>query len=174
MTEHPTRPQPLSESERATLLRVVERLGIIMAESGIPRMPARVFAYILAEDAETYTAGELAEGLGVSPAAVSGAVRYLVQTGLITKERVPGERADHYRIDDQDVWGGMLGQRGPMLRRWAVAFDDAALELGRESPGACRLDEGRLFFEFMLEDQHDVVARWHEYREARRAERHAG
>ena len=167
MVEHPTRPQPLSESERATLLKVVERLGIIMAESGIPRMPARVFAYILAEDAEMYTAGELAEGLGVSPAAISGAVRYLVQTGLVSKERMPGKRADHYRIDDDDVWGGMLGQRGPVLQRWAVAFEDAAADLGHERPGARRLDEGRLFFEFMIEDQRDMVERWHAYRARR-------
>lgn len=169
MAEHPTRPHPLSESERATLLRVVEKLGIIMSESGIPRMPARVFAYILAEDAEMYTAGELAEGLGVSPAAVSGAVRYLVQAGLISKERVPGERADHYRIDDRDVWGGMLGQRGPVLKRWAGAFEDAATELGGERPGARRLGEGRLFFEFMIEDQEDMVERWHAYRARRRS-----
>lgn len=168
MVDHPTRPQPLSESERATLLTVVERLGIIMAESGIPRMPARVFAYILAEDAEMYTAGELADGLGVSPAAVSGAVRYLVQAGLVRKERVPGERRDHYRIDDEDVWGGMLGQRSPMLRRWAIAFEDAAADLGHKRPGARRLDEGRLFFEFMLEDQRHIVERWHAYRDRHR------
>ncbi|CAN5858498.1 hypothetical protein BH23ACT5_BH23ACT5_11240 [soil metagenome] len=31
-----------------------------------PRMAARVFAYVLAEDSDRYTAAELAVGLGVS------------------------------------------------------------------------------------------------------------
>ena len=41
------------------------------------RMPARAFAAILAADDGRRTAAELAELLEVSPAAVSGAVRYL-------------------------------------------------------------------------------------------------
>ena len=35
--------------------------------------------------------------LRISPAAVSGAVRYLIRLGLVHKERVPGSRRDCYR-----------------------------------------------------------------------------
>ena len=49
--------------------------AFLLTESGVPRMPARVFASVLAEDAGALTAAELAERLQVSPAAISGAVR---------------------------------------------------------------------------------------------------
>ena len=57
------------------LLRAVERLAGMLYEAGMPRMAARVFSYALADDAEHYSAAELAEALRVSPAAISGAVR---------------------------------------------------------------------------------------------------
>src|ERR1044072_4994777 len=55
--------------------RFVERFALMLVESGIPRMPARVFgALLIAEDGKR-TAGELAEQLRVRPAAISGAAR---------------------------------------------------------------------------------------------------
>ncbi|HEU0285555.1 MAG TPA: helix-turn-helix domain-containing protein, partial [Nocardioidaceae bacterium] len=70
-----------SADQDEAVLRFVERFALILVESGMPRMPSRVFAYFLADEAERYTARELATGLRVSPAAISGAVRYLIQAG---------------------------------------------------------------------------------------------
>jgi DNA-binding transcriptional regulator GbsR (MarR family) len=53
--------------------RFIERFALTMTEAGMPRMPSRVFAAILSAEDGRCTAAELAEGLGVSPAAVSGA-----------------------------------------------------------------------------------------------------
>jgi DNA-binding transcriptional regulator GbsR (MarR family) len=74
------------------LLRVVERIALILNEAGIPRMSARVLAYMLADDADRYSAAALADGLRVSPAAISGAVRHLTATRMVVKEREPGRR----------------------------------------------------------------------------------
>ncbi|UYM07311.1 GbsR/MarR family transcriptional regulator [Solicola gregarius] len=164
----------LTDDERATLLEVVEHLAMVMTESGLPRMPARVFAYVLADDAEIYTAGELSEGLRVSPAAISGAVRYLVNVGLLAKQRLPGDRRDHYRVFDEDVFGAMIAQRAPVLGRWSDAFGRAVEVLGADRPGGRRLADGVLFFEFMQEDQQDVLARWHAYRAAHGGQRTVG
>ena len=41
------------------VLRFVERFALILVESGMPRMPSRVFAYVLADDSQRYTAREL-------------------------------------------------------------------------------------------------------------------
>src|SRR6185436_10524901 len=65
----------------------VERFALLLDEAGMPRMPARVFAAILADDGGRLTARELAERLSVSPAAISGAVRYLTQAGMIERGR---------------------------------------------------------------------------------------
>jgi DNA-binding transcriptional regulator GbsR (MarR family) len=124
----------------------VEQLGLMLAESGLPRMPARVFAYVLAEEADRYTARDLAEGLRVSPAAISGAVRYLVQVGLLDKGREPGARSDHYRIYDEDVWAAISLQRMPLLERWEQTVAEAAEQLPRHSRGRRRLRETQAFY----------------------------
>lgn len=85
----------------AAVRRFVERFASILVESGIPRMPARVFAALLTTDSGSLTAAGLAEMLHVSPAAISGAVRYLSQVSLVTREREPGSRRDHYRLYDE-------------------------------------------------------------------------
>lgn len=166
MADAVDRPDMSAGVDHDTLLEVVEHLAMIMTESGLPRMPARVFAYVLVDDAEVYTAGDLSDGLGVSPAAISGAVRYLVQVGMLAKQRVPGDRRDHYRIFDDDLFGAMIDQQLPVLRRWANGFAQAAEKIGDESPGARRLAEGMLFFEFMERDRVELLKRWHAYRDA--------
>lgn len=146
------------------LLRYVERFAQVLEESGVPRMPARVFAYVLAEDRDRYTAGELAEGLRVSPAAISGAVRYLVQVGLLTKEREPGMRSDLYRIDDQDVWSRIFLQRSDLLSQYEKAAAEGVETLGPDTPGGRRMRESQLFFAFLRTELDGVMARWREHR----------
>lgn len=146
------------------LLRFVERFAVMLAESGMPRMPARVFAYVLAEDAEQYTASELASGLRVSPASISTAVRHLLQIGLLARERVPGARSDHYRIYDEDVWGTIVTQWLPVLRIYQKAAAEGAELLPAGSLGARRIRETREFFAFLLREQPKLMQRWAEHR----------
>src|SRR3954469_23234258 len=87
----------------AQLLAYLERFAGVLTDSGIPRMPSRVFAALLTADDGRLTSQQLAELLAISPAAVSGAVRYLTQVGLVTRERDPGSRRDRYRVLDE-VW----------------------------------------------------------------------
>src|SRR6266849_9899017 len=89
------------------LFGYIERFAAVLVAAGFPPMPARVFVALLITDSGRLTAADLAGTLRISPAAVSGAVRYLIQLGLVHKERVPGSRRDYYRMPD-DVWHDML------------------------------------------------------------------
>jgi len=149
-----------SDDRREDLLRFVERFALILAENGIPRMSARVFAFVLADDADRYTAAELAEGLRVSPAAISGAVRYLVQTGMLGREREPGARADTYRIYDDDVWGTIARQRMPIVDRWAAAIGEGLHQLEEDSRGLRRMRETQEYFRWLSEEMDDLMDRW--------------
>jgi DNA-binding transcriptional regulator GbsR (MarR family) len=142
------------------LLRFVERFALILAENGFPRMAARVFAYVLADEADRYTAAELAEGLRVSPAAISGAVRFLVQTGLVGKEREPGERSDTYRIYDDDVWGAIIRQRLPMIQRWIDGISDGLDHLEEGSRGWRRMRETQAYFEWVRDESVSLMDNW--------------
>lgn len=155
---------PASAARDDELLRFVERFALILAENGIPRMAARVFAFALADEADRYTASELAEGLRVSPAAVSGAVRFLVQTGMLGKEREPGSRSDTYRVYDDDVWGSITRHRLPMLDRWADGLSDGLDRLDPSSRGWQRLRETQAYFEFVREESAGLLERWAERR----------
>lgn len=173
-TPHQTEPRATTPQEHDELLRFVERFAMVLTESGIPRMPARVFAYVLAEDAEKYTATELANGLRVSPAAISGAVRYLLQVGLLTKEREPGARSDHYRIFDEDVWGTIVSQRVPVLKTYEDAAAEGVRILRPGSPGARRMRETQEFYAFLRAEQPKVLERWREYRRTLAADTEPG
>ena len=155
---------PAEDDHEDRLLRYVERFAQVLEDSGVPRMPARVFAYVLAEDADRYTAGELAAGLRVSPAAISGAVRYLVQVGLLGKEREPGVRSDLYRIDDDDVWSRIFLQRSDVLRRYQRAAAEGVEVLGLHHAGGRRMRESQHFFAFLDRELDGLLERWREHR----------
>ena len=148
-----------------TLLRVVEQLGLLLSELGMPRMPARVFAYVLAEDADRYTARELADGLRVSLAAISGAVRYLVQAGLLDKGREPESRSDHYRIYDDDVWSAIMAHRIPLAERWASVVADAVDQLPEGSRGRRRLQETEAYYRFVAKASLTMMQQWREQKD---------
>ena len=158
-------PVPEGDADYAMeLLRFVERFALVFTASGIPRMPARVFAYVLADDAETYTAAQLADGLRVSPAAISQAVRYLVQVGLLGREREPGSRSDVYRIYDDDVWSRIYSGQEQVLERFEEAAAAGVAALGLDRQGGRRLEETRRFFAFMRAELPRSLERWRDHR----------
>ena len=110
--------------------KFIERFALMLAEGGMPRMPARVFVGLLASEEGQLTAGELAESLSVSPAAVSGAVRYLTQVHLIVREREPGSKRDHYSLLD-DPWYEAIMRRDKELVRWQNLLGEGAQAAGR-------------------------------------------
>ena len=144
----------------------VERFASVLVAAGIPPMPARVFVALLVTDSGRLTAAELAESLQVSPAAVSGAVRYLTQLGLVHKERVPGSRRDYYRMPD-DVWNEMFRLRDQVMQRWAALVREGIELLGPDTPAGARLAEHATFFDFVSRELPDVFKRWDEYRATR-------
>lgn len=146
------------------VLRFVEQFALILHDAGLPRMSARVFAFVLADDAESYTARELAEGLRVSPAAISGAVRQLVQSGLLAREREPGARVDHYRVYDDDVWSAIMTQRQPFIERMMDVLSDGLELVGTERPGGRRILETLEFYRFLTSHMTEALANWSEHR----------
>lgn len=143
--------------------RFVEHFALLLTEAGLPRMPARVFACVLAEDSGQLTAAELADRLGVSPAAISGAVRYLTQVGMLVRGREPGVRVDHFRLHD-DVWAEMYTNRLAVLSRWEDALAEGVEVLGKDTPAGRRLEKSREFFEFLQGEVEGIVKRWQKRR----------
>ena len=146
------------------MLRFVERFAILLAGTGMARMPARVFAYMFIDDTDRYTATELAEALRVSPAAISTAVRDLVQAGLVGKQREPGDRTDTYVLYDGDVWTEIFLKREGLLEQFERIAAEGVTLLGRDRPAGHRMAETQAFFAFMHAELPSLIARWQEHR----------
>ncbi|KOG64050.1 MarR family transcriptional regulator [Streptomyces flaveolus] len=157
MTEPTTRdPEAIS--------RFVEHFAAQLVEAGVPRMPARVLAALLASDTGSLTSAELGDQLMISPAAVSGAVRYLAQVHLVSREREPGSRRERYRVHS-DQWYEALTSREAIIKRWEDALREGVTSLGADTPAGRRLAETLDFFEFIERDVAGMMERWRVYRE---------
>ncbi|KOT42009.1 MarR family transcriptional regulator [Streptomyces caelestis] len=146
--------------------RFVEHFAAQLVEAGLPRMPARVFVALLASDAGVLTSAELGEQLRISPAAVSGAVRYLSQVRMVSREREPGSRRERYRVHG-DQWYEALTNRETVLKRWEDALRDGVVSLGADTPAGRRLAETLAFFEFVEKEVEAMMERWRAHREER-------
>ncbi|MGX4691244.1 GbsR/MarR family transcriptional regulator [Streptomyces sp. JNUCC 63] len=152
------------ERDPEAVSRFVEHFAAQLVEAGVPRMPARVFAALLASDSGTLTSAELGEQLRISPAAVSGAVRYLSQVHLVSREREPGSRRERYRVHSNQ-WYEALTSREAIIKRWEGALREGVAGLGAETPAGRRLAETLEFFEFIERDVAGMMERWRRYRE---------
>lgn len=154
-----------ADRDPEAVLRFVERFATLLTEGGFPRMPARVFAALVSTDSGRLTAAELAEVLQVSPAAISGAVRYLTQVDLVVREREPGSRRDRYLVHD-DAWYEASVHRDRMLIRWQTSLAEGVDLLGADTPAGARLAETRDFFGFVAEELPALLERWRAQRAA--------
>ncbi|MFD8817934.1 GbsR/MarR family transcriptional regulator [Streptomyces sp. NPDC059627] len=146
--------------------KFVESFAAQLVEAGMQRMPARIFAALLSSDSGTLTSAELGEQLQVSPAAVSGGVRYLAQQHMVAREREPGSRRERYRVHS-DQWYEALTNREAVIKRWEGALREGVSSLGAESPAGRRLSETLAFFEFVDAEIAAMMDRWRAYREER-------
>jgi len=152
------------ERDPEAVSRFVEHFAAQLVEAGVPRMPARVFGALLASDAGTLTSAELGEQLQISPAAVSGAVRYLAQVHLVSREREPGSRRERYRVHSNQ-WYEALTNREALIKRWEEALREGVTSLGADTPAGRRLAETLAFFEFVEGEVEAMMERWRVHRD---------
>lgn len=160
----------IKERNEEAVSRFVEHLAMTLSDLGFPRMPARVLGVLTVADEPALTAGQIGQRLGVSPAAVSGAVRYLVQVGMAVREPKAGSRSDLYRLPPQ-AWYLASAVKGGIYKLVADIVLEGVDAVGDEnSPAGKRLAEMRDFFLFMQDEIVVLLEKWNETRQARPAQ----
>ncbi len=139
--------------------RFVERMGGALTSVGLSRLPSRTFAALLIDEDGRMTAAELASVLGVSPASVSGAVRYLDGVGMIRRERERGSRRDIFVVDD-DAWHDTLMRADQIYAPMQAALRRALEELPPEDPAYRRLRLSNEFLSFIVDELTALNDRW--------------
>jgi DNA-binding transcriptional ArsR family regulator len=142
------------------LKAAVDQSAAVLTAAGFPRMPARVLMALVVADRGGLTASELGEQLGVSAAAISGAVRYLEQIGILHRLPQPGSRRDKWEFLD-DAWYTALMAKSPIYGVIAELGDRAADAIGDETAaGALRAREMARFYRFVDTRMPDLMREW--------------
>ncbi|MER6173999.1 MarR family transcriptional regulator [Streptosporangium sp. NPDC001681] len=140
----------------------VERLSRMLADWGFPPMAGRVLVTLSVAEEDTLSAPDLAERLDVSPAAISGAVRYLVQLGMVARDPVPGSRRDVYRLVHDSWWEVALTKVG-LYKTLADMVDEGIEALGGPQTHAGQtMTELRDFYLFMHREIPMLHEKWRE------------
>ncbi|WP_114907221.1 GbsR/MarR family transcriptional regulator [Ornithinimicrobium murale] len=161
-------PEELTAEQRA----YVEELAGVLTASGIQRMPSRVYAAILVNESGSMTSAELAATLQVSAAAVSTAVRWLTQVGLVSRRTMPGSRREQYVVDGDSLIQ-LIAHDTSALNSWSTGFERGLQVVQPGGAAAHRLTELREFFVFLLEEMDGVMRRWEERKAQSRPSRSA-
>jgi DNA-binding transcriptional regulator GbsR (MarR family) len=144
----------------------MERFASDLVEAGMQRMAARVFACLMISEENALTSVELAQRLRVSPAAISGAVRYLARVHMLSRERQPGSRRERYRLHT-NTWYEALATRDVILKRWIQTMREGMATTPPESAAWHRLAETAEFMEFMGQELNGMLERWRQHQAKR-------
>jgi len=142
--------------------QAAEHLALTLVVSGMQRMAARVLAAFLFTDEPSLTAGDLSEELEASAGSVSGAIKMVMQMGLIERVPVRGSRREHYRMRDR-AWTTLYSRQHAPIDDIlsAVARGVEAVEPG---PARERLAYMRDFYEFLLGEVPALIERFEQRR----------
>lgn len=155
--------------DETTIRAFVENYSLLLSERGVPRMAARVSTVMMVAEEDSLTAADLAERLGVSPAAVSGALKYLLHVGLFTRESIPNSRRDRYRFGD-DNWYSASVLKTKFMHQ---AADEMAKILGPvggpDTNAGRRVAEMCDFYHFVAGELDYLYERWQAHKRKRHA-----
>lgn len=140
-----------------------ERLAMVFNDWGFPRMASRVLMTVMTADEDALTATQIGERLEVSPAAVSGAVRYLMHVGMLTKEPLLGSRSDVYRMPD-NPWYEASALKTDFFNVLVTLTEEAVVALGEDTPGARRVRTMNEYFRFVQENMPTLLDLWRKYK----------
>ncbi|MDX6743898.1 MarR family transcriptional regulator [Actinocorallia sp. A-T 12471] len=154
----------MTERDEPAVRDFVERMALAWAEMGFPKMAARVLMTFMAADAPVLTAAQLRDALDTSPAAISGAVRYLMHIGMLRRHPLPGSREHAYSLYE-DTWYQVTVNSG-FYTTMSGLTDDGVAAAGPDTEAGRRLAEMRDFFVFLEAEMGGLVDKWRRQRAA--------
>ncbi|MFC4894600.1 helix-turn-helix domain-containing protein [Streptosporangium amethystogenes subsp. fukuiense] len=133
------------ERQSEVARRFTEEFAALLAGTGLPQMPSRVFVCLLTSDSGSLTSADLVRRLQVSPASVSKAIGYLESIELVGRGQDPGGRRERYMISE-DVWFRAWRADSGAHTEVAAAARRGTHIFGSDTPAGTRLREMGRFF----------------------------
>jgi DNA-binding transcriptional regulator GbsR (MarR family) len=161
----------MDDRERTRAERLlVEEYGLLFEEMGGTRMEGRVMAWLLLAEPPEQSLTEIAQGLGVSKAAVSTSARSLLQSRAVERVSEPGQRGDSYRSIPGKLESVLHLDHVTSLGRLVDRSLELVAERDQTQSNYTLLREMRDFIAFLEAEIPGLVSRWQAHRAATEAE----
>lgn len=157
-------PEHLSAEQR----EYIDSMGAYFEHYGVAPLVGRLMGLLILAD-RPLTLDDMAHALHVSRASISTNIRIGLQSSYAVRVKVPGDRRDYYRFDD-NTWERRTLQTAEAGRAAQALAEHGLTMLGPADVRAReRLEEMRAYSEFAIEEAYNMQARWRERRRALRA-----
>ena len=143
---------------------LIEEFGLLQEQMGATRMTGRVSGWLLLCTPPVQSLTEIAEGLGVSKAAVSGAARLLLQNRIVERISEPGQRGDSYRALPADPDGIIPLDHVRTLHRLIERALLTVADRDQSQPNYALMRDLLEFTAFAEAELPALCARWREHR----------
>lgn len=102
--------------------RFVDEMGLVLEADGRPRIAGLILGWLLICEPAHQSFSNLVDALGVSKGSVSSMTRLLIESGLIERHPVRGDRQIHYRIAP-DAWVRVLQRQVRVMEQLSAAAE---------------------------------------------------
>ena len=152
----------MTDEQHEVVDRFVQSVAADLTTQGFPRIPALVLLALTVSETGRLTSAELSAQLGVSAAAISGAVRYLTLLNFVRTLTEPGSKRHIYALTDTPWYTATLRSAG-RFRETTDRLRATADALGDSRPDAsARMHELADFYAFMQEALPRMLVEWNE------------
>lgn len=150
----------MGERDDAKVAEFVEHFGAFLEHSGLPAMAARVWVLLMTAEEGRMTAHEIGRALSASPAAVSGATRYLAATGLTRRLREPGSRRVVHALSSDDWYEDIVARKQNFVRVRDLANAGSEAVGGLDTRAGRRLWLSAQVNDYVLEALSAAMSQW--------------
>ena len=140
--------------------RYADQLAALLDSAGFPRMPARALMALLTSKTGELTAEQISQTLEISPAAVSGAIRYLQSMQIVRTGSLPGTRRRLYTLAPN--WYTITLTRSAMYGQLRELSHHRPPSLGPDTPAGRRVQEMADFYAFLNRKFPELLNEWNE------------
>ena len=142
--------------------RFADDLAALLDAAGFPRMPARALMALLTSPTGEFTADQLSEVLDVSPAAISGAIRYLQSVQVLRVGSLPGTRRRKYALAPN--WYTATLTRLSLYGELSDLAQHRPSSIGPGTPADSRVQEMADFYGFLNRKFPELLSEWEKER----------
>lgn len=139
-----------------------DELAALLDAAGFPRMPARTLMVLLTSPTGELTADQISEVLTVSPAAVSGAIRYLQSVQVLRVGSLPGTRRRKYALAPN--WYTATLTRLSLCGELSALARDRPPSIEAGTSAGRRVQEMADFYGFLSRRFPELLSEWEEER----------